>query len=144
MQSGLGAIDFETAFYERIEPVEVDYDELGHINNAVYVVWAQKLATSHWRHVANPELQRAYIFVVLRHEAEYRRPLEPGMAIEGRTWLGRASGPRFERFVDIRELGAIRGSALIRTDWCLVDQATRKPKRVPQSILDCFNVTGAG
>ena len=29
-----------------------DIDELGHVNNAVWVTWIQDMATSHWQAVA--------------------------------------------------------------------------------------------
>lgn len=60
------------------EPQHID--ELGHVNNAVWVDWIQQIATAHWSAVAAPEHQAAYIWVVTRHEIDYR----------GNVGLGRA------------------------------------------------------
>lgn len=141
-QSGRACVSLDTALTFAITPMPADFDELGHVNNAVYLEWTQRLAIGHWHLMAGPAIQRANIFVVLRHEIDYRDPVLPGDKVVGRTWLGRAAGPRFERFVDIRKVGAPRSSASVRTDWCLIDAATRRPKRVGPDILEAFNVPG--
>ena len=140
---GLGAVSFDTAFRVAIAPEPADFDELGHVNNAVYLKWAQHAAVAHWGLVAPPALVRAYIWVVLRHEIDYRDPVLPGDAVEARTWLGEAAGPRFDRFVDIRKPGAPRASAGVRSTWVMLDAATRKPRRVGPDILEAFGIAGA-
>ncbi|PQA86963.1 thioesterase [Marinicaulis flavus] len=117
-----------------------DIDELGHVNNAVYLIWAQDIATAHWRYVAPPKMQEELVWVALRHEIDYRDQVVEGESVEVRTWLGRASGPRFIRNVDIRKPGAARFSAKVETDWCLIDAKTRKPKRIGPEILALFGV----
>lgn len=120
-----------------------DIDELGHVNNAVYLVWAQEIATAHWRAVAGGPLASAYVWVALRHEIDYRDPVLEGETVEIRTWLGAASGPRFARHTDIRKPGARRACARIMTQWCLIDARTRKPRRVGAEILEPFGVSRA-
>ena len=141
-QTGLGAVDFETAFLMEITPASEDFDVLGHVNNTVYVRWVEQIAVAHWEHVAPGQLMEQAIFVLLRHEIDYRDEVRPGESVEARTWLGRAKGPRFERFVDIRKPGAKRFSSFSRLDWCMVDAVTRKPKRVGAEVLDTFQVPG--
>ncbi|MEO1028469.1 MAG: thioesterase family protein [Pseudomonadota bacterium] len=138
----IGAISFETAFHLPITPQPDDFDELGHVNNVTYLRWTQDMATTHWRTVAPQDLQDRYIWVALRHEIDYRDQILPGEEIEGRTWLGRARGPRFHRHVDIRKVGAKRASANVLTDWCLLDIESRKPMRVTAEILEAFGVPG--
>ena len=140
--SGKGAVSFETAFMAPVTPQAADFDELGHVNNAVYLRWAQEIAVRHWRKVASADMQQRWVWVVLRHEIDYRDPVLPGETVEVRTWLGRASGPRFERHIDIRKPGAARPCAKVLTDWCLLDARTRKPKRVGEEILTLFGVSG--
>lgn len=41
-----------------------DIDELGHVNNTVWVTWIQDMATSHWKAVAEAEHIAAYIWVI--------------------------------------------------------------------------------
>ena len=44
-----------TPFEKPITATEQDIDELGHVNNAVWVRWIQDMATAHWYAVAPPE-----------------------------------------------------------------------------------------
>ncbi len=141
---GLGTDSFETAFMREFTAQPDDIDILGHVNNTVYVRWAEAISVLHWQTMASPALQEKYLFVMLRHEIDYREQVLAGETVEVRTWLGRARGPRFERFVDIRKPGAKRFSSFSRTDWCQLDAATRKPVRITEEILDTFQVTGKG
>lgn len=142
LQTGLGAVDYDTAFRRVIIPQESDIDQLGHVNNVSYVRWVEETAVAHWEHVVSQELKDAYVFVLLRHEIDYRDQILPGETAEARTWLGRAKGPRFERFVDIRKPGAKRFSSFSKMEWCMLDIETRRPKRIGQEIFDAFQVTG--
>ena len=138
------ALSYETAAMMTRVAAAGDIDELGHVNNAVYLIWAQDAGTAHWRAVATEEMQREMVWVALRHEIDYRDQVLEGETVEIRTWLGRASGPRFIRNIDIRKPGAARFSALVKTDWCLIDAATRKPRRIGPEILDLFGVSTSG
>lgn len=137
-----GADAFERAVMMTREAGPADIDELGHVNNAVYLFWAQDVAVAHWRSAAPPSLREQFVWVALRHEIDYRDEVRAGENVEVRTWLGRASGPRFERFVDIRRPGSPRFAAKVLTIWCLIDARTRKPRRVGPEILEPFGVSG--
>lgn len=138
----VGAVSFETAAIQIRRPAPSEIDELGHVNNAVYLVWAQEIAVAHWRRMATPDLAATRLWVVLRHEVDYRDPILPDDVAEVRTWLGRAEGPRFARHIDIRKAGAQKPAAKVLTDWCLLDAATRRPKRVGAEIFTLFGVAG--
>ncbi len=140
--AGSGAESFETAFVCDIAPSAEDFDELGHVNNAVYLRWAQEVAVRHWAATAPAAMRAARVFVVLRHEIDYRDPVLPGEQVVGRTWLGAATGPRFERYVDLRKPGAAKPSASVKSVWCMIDLATRRPLRIGQDVLDAFGVSG--
>ena len=78
-----------------------DLDPLGHVNNAVWVTWIQDMATSHWEAVADPAHVAAYVWVVTRHEIDYRGNVKAGEPVTGRTWVdGTPRGARFDRRVD--------------------------------------------
>ena len=53
---------FEMAF--RAAPEHID--ELGHVNNAVWVQWIQTIAVAHWHSVCDPAHHDAYFWVVVR------------------------------------------------------------------------------
>jgi acyl-CoA thioester hydrolase len=135
-----GATTYETAFRAAFDPRPDDFDTLGHVNNAVYLRWAQEIAVRHWSAAAGEDLKRRWLWVVLRHEIDYRDPILPGDPVEARTWLGRADGARYERFVDLRKPGAARPAAAVKSTWVLVDAASRKPKRVGSAIFEAFGI----
>jgi acyl-CoA thioester hydrolase len=121
-----------------LTPEPGDIDENGHVNNVVYLRWAQDIATAHWRARAGPEDQAALAWVVLRHEVDYRRPLLPGETALARTWVADdPQGVRFDRHVRIDGPdGAM--CAQIVTTWALVDQASGRPKRIPPEMAAAF------
>ncbi len=122
-----------------IEPADID--ELGHVNNIVYLRWAQQLATAHWRARASAEMIANYVWVVVRHEVDYRAPLLLGEVAEGRTWVADAPrGAVWPRFVTIEKPGAKKPSVEVKSDWCLLDIATRRLKRVPAEMARLFLV----
>ena len=45
-------------------------DELGHVNNAVWVQWIQQVAVAHWEAIAPAEHKDAYYWVIVRHEID--------------------------------------------------------------------------
>ena len=64
-----------------------DIDELGHVNNAVWVRWIQDIATAHWQATAPAEHVAAYVWVVTRHEIDYRGNVVEGETVTGETWV---------------------------------------------------------
>ena len=119
-------------------PQAADIDENGHVNNVVYLRWAQDMGTAHWRSRASAEAQGQWAWIALRHEVDYRRPLMPGETAHARTWVAdHADGPRFDRFIRIDGPdGAM--CAQVKTTWVLIEQATGRPRRVPPWMLEMF------
>ena len=113
-------------------------DELGHVNNAVWVQWVQDIATAHWSAVAAPEHQAAYVWVVTRHEIDYRGNIGPGESVTAETFIPQPpTGARFERRVDFRD----RNGKLIvsaRTTWAIIDRASGRIIRVPKAVAEPF------
>lgn len=125
-------------FEKRITARPEDIDELGHVNNAVWVRWIQDMATAHWEAVAPVEHREAYIWVVTRHEIDYLKSAGPGETVMGRTWVGEApKGARFDRHVEfVGEDGRPRVRA--RTTWAIIDKASSRPIRVPREVAEPF------
>ncbi|HEX8642389.1 MAG TPA: acyl-CoA thioesterase [Allosphingosinicella sp.] len=126
------------AFEKRITATEADIDELGHVNNAVWVRWIQDLATEHWQAVAPPEHQASYFWVVTRHEIDYLRAVLPGETVVGRTWVPEPPrGARFDRHLEfLGEDGKARVRAV--TTWAIVARATGRALRVPAEVAAPF------
>jgi acyl-CoA thioester hydrolase len=127
-----------TPFEKKITAQPEDIDELGHVNNAVWVSWIQDIATSQWFEVAAPEHSEAYFWVVIRHEIDYLRSVGPGETVTGRTWVGEApKGARFDRHVEfVGEDGKLRVKA--KTTWAIIEKATGRPIRVPPEVIAPF------
>ena len=125
-------------FERRITAAAEDIDELGHVNNAVWVRWIQDIATAHWQAVAPEAHREAYVWVVTRHEIDYLRAVTIGETVTGRTWLGEApKGARFDRHVEfVGEDGKTRVRA--KTTWAIIDKAAGRPIRVPAEVAAPF------
>ena len=113
-------------------------DELGHVNNAVWVQWIQQVAVAHWDSVADAAHKDAYFWVVVRHEIDYLRAAHDGDQIMARTWVGDApQGARFERHM---EFNGPDGKLCVRskTQWAIIDKALGRPIRVPREVVAPF------
>lgn len=121
-------------FQHNIQIVPSDIDDLGHVNNVVYLRWVQEVAAAHWENVAPSVLKSKYAWVVLRHEIDYKNPGFLNDKIVGETWVGTHNGPRFDRFVKIQSHGKVLAEA--KTTWCLLDAKSFRPVRIPEEILE--------
>ena len=113
-------------------------DELGHVNNAVWVQWIQDLATAHWKDRARAEDRDTYIWVVIRHEIDYRGNIAAGDSVTGETFIpGMPSGAKFDRRVDFTDAN---GKAIVsaNTTWAMIDKASGRPARVRAEIAAPF------
>jgi acyl-CoA thioester hydrolase len=117
-------------------------DVLGHVNNAVWVQWMEALATSHWEALAPAAWQDAYVWVVTRHEIDYRGNIALGESVTGETFVpDPPRGARFDRRVDFRpETGKSAGKVIVsaRTQWVLIEKASGRIQRVPAEMAALF------
>jgi acyl-CoA thioester hydrolase len=116
-----------------------DIDERNHVNNTVYLRWIQDIATAHWKSLASAEAQAAIAWVMLRHEIDYRSPASLGDEILLRTWVGKASRLKFERFTEILRKIDKQLLAQARTLWVPVDVRNGKPIRVSAELRAQFS-----
>jgi acyl-CoA thioester hydrolase len=112
-----------------------DIDELGHVNNVVYVRWVQEAAAAHWDSLASSEIKQKYVWVVLRHEIDYLSAAFENDTITATTWVGDSKGARSERFVHIANTKTGKLIAKAKTTWCMLDGATMRPKRVDEEVV---------
>ena len=117
---------------------DADIDELGHVNNAVWVKWIQDIAVAHWAAIATAEQQQAYIWVVTRHEIDYRGNVGPGETVMGETWVPEPPrGARFDRHVRFTGAdGKVKVEAV--STWALLDRATGRLLRVRPELAAPF------
>ena len=121
-----------------IEPAEID--ALGHVNNVVYLRWVQEVAAAHWRSAAPVEDQVRTLWVVLRHEIDYKLPAFLADKIIARTWVGAATRVRFERFTELIRTPDRTVLAQARTHWCALDAKTLRPAPVSAEVRAIFSL----
>lgn len=126
------------AFSHTVTAKPAHIDELGHVNNAVWVQWIQDLAVAHWRAVADPAHVDAYVWVVTRHEIDYLRPALEGETVTGTTWIEEGpTGARFNRYMEfVGEDGKPKIRA--KTTWAMIDRETGRPCRIRPEIAAPF------
>ena len=125
---------FERTFTAQPE----DIDELGHVNNAVWVRWIQDIAVSNWENVARPDDSERFFWVVTRHEIDYRGNVTEGETVTAETWIeGQPKGATSVRRVDFRNAA---GKLIISaaTTWAMLDRDTNRLVRVRPEILEPF------
>lgn len=113
-------------------------DELGHVNNAVWVRWIQDVATTHWHAVARAEDRDTYVWMVTRHEIDYRGNVAEGETVTAETFIpAPPRGARFDRRVDFRDAaGKVVVSA--NTTWAMIEKATGRPRPIRPEIAEPF------
>lgn len=125
-------------FEMRFTAAPADIDELGHVNNAVWVRWIQDVATTHWAQTADPAHVEAYFWVVVRHEIDYLGNVREGETVTARTWIAEPPrGARFDRHV---EFTGPDGKVKVRakTGWAIIDRASGRLVRVPKAVAAPF------
>jgi acyl-CoA thioester hydrolase len=117
-----------------------DIDEIGHVNNVIYLRWVQDAAVAHWTAAAAAADQARLFWIVLRHEIDYLQAAHLEDRIVARTWVGTGTRLRFERHTEIvhEEDGCVLARA--RTVWCPIDAATKKPTPVSAELRSRFSV----
>lgn len=113
-------------------------DELGHVNNAVWLTWVQDIAVEHWNVVASPEHVARYIWVVTRHEIDYRGNVGEGETVSAETFIPDAPhGAQFDRCVEFRNSAGKRIVAA-RSTWAMLDRETGRLVRIPPEVAAPF------
>lgn len=113
-------------------------DELGHVNNAVWVQWIQDMASAHWNAKAEPHHLETIIWMVTRHEIDYRSNIKLGESAVGATWIEKPPrGARFERRVDFTDSA---GKVIVSANsvWAMVDKETHRLLRVREEVYAPF------
>jgi acyl-CoA thioester hydrolase len=125
--------------YSYVQTVgQADIDELNHVNNVVYVQWIQDAAVKHWNAVAPEEVKKKFVWVIVRHEIDYKRSamLHDELLIKTRVLdAGAASSNRQVQIFRKKDMQLLVES---KTTWCIMDVATLRPARITDEIKDFF------
>ena len=121
---------------------EGDTDELGHVNNAVYLSWVDDCCRAHVARLGMPleaMMEFGVLPVVRRHIATYRSSAVPGDRLVVSTRVVRARGALARRHNEVRRED---GELLVEvdTDWVWIDPANGRPKAPPPEIMSVFGL----
>jgi len=126
--------------FEQIRTVtSEDIDHLNHVNNIRYLEWIQGMARQHWTSVTSKQQRQENVWVVLRHEIDYKSAAFQGDDLHLKTYVPECEGVTSTRVVEIYNAKSAKLLVKSRTKWCLTDPKTQRPKRIPKEILDIFD-----
>ncbi len=125
-----------STFNLRITIASKDIDQLGHVNNAVYLHWVQEAVLSYWHHIAPGEATSRLLWVALKHEIKYRVPLFLNDRVDALVTAKEARGSQASFTTLIKRGNEL--SAEIQSSWCCIDAMTRRPRRLAQEIVRLF------
>jgi len=117
---------------------ESHIDELEHVNNVVYVGWIQDAAVMHWRKVVSETIQNKYVWVIVRHEIDYKAPAKLHDELIIKTYVIDAHHVTSRRKVEIRRKSDNKLLVEGLTTWCLLDAKTLRPTRITDEIRNYF------
>jgi acyl-CoA thioester hydrolase len=123
-----------------------DIDELEHVNNSVYLRYADTAAIAHAARVGMgfAAMKAAgNIPVVIEHHIKYHKSALLGDTLLDTTWIATCEGIRSTRCHEIRRLGDGELLVQIKTDWVWLDPVSSRPKRISPQILAAFGFQSA-
>lgn len=123
----------------RVRTYELDMN--GHVNNAVYLNWAEQLATEHVEVAGFGRVwtdARRGAWVVRRHEITYRTPAVYGDELELTTRAVSIKGARGFRDTTITRVADGAPIADVHTEWVWVHLPDGRPARPPDDLVRFF------
>jgi acyl-CoA thioester hydrolase len=118
-----------------------EMDQLGHVNNAVYLNYMEQAATEHAEDLGFGKervMALGGLFVVRQHEILYLGSAVAGDELEVTTWPEQLTGPRAIRCYLIHNVATGKRLVAARTLWVWVDARTGRPRPLPREMLDAF------
>jgi acyl-CoA thioester hydrolase len=118
----------------RILPADIDF--MGHVNNAVYLRWVQDAVIGYWQKMAPAEAVAQHLWVALKHEITYRAPAFLDDQVLADVVATGVQGSRAFFTTLIQRGDTIL--AEVKSSWCCLDTATRRPARIARDIAARF------
>lgn len=128
----------------RVRSYEIDQN--GHVNNAVYLNYAEALTVEH---AEASGYGRAWCeahgggWVVRRHEVEYLRPARSGDELELTVRVELVRGVRGVRRTTIRRVADGAPAAEVWSEWVWLRLTDGRPARVPPELVEVAATTTA-
>lgn len=119
---------------------EADIDFMGHVNNAVYLNWVQESVIAYWRKTAPADAVAGHLWVALKHEISYRRPAFLKDVVVADVIAEGMQGARAFFHTVVRRGEEVL--AEVKSSWCCLDAATKRPARLERAIVERFVADG--
>ncbi len=116
-----------------------DLDDLEHVNNVRYVQWIQDIAKEHWEVRATQQLKKEFIWVVIRHEIDYKKQAFLGDEILIETYVGETTFVTSERFVNVKNAQTNEVLVAAKSMWCLLDSKSKRPTKITEDLRTVFH-----
>lgn len=131
--------DIANPFITHINVTAANIDQLGHVNNAVYVTWLEQCA---WQHSGSlglnlaiyQQLDRA--MVVIRHEIDYLASAFVNDQLQLATWISELDKKlRITRQFQLISQQQKKTILRAKTIFCCIQLSTGKPKKMPDEFI---------
>ncbi|WP_151981046.1 acyl-CoA thioesterase [Acinetobacter guerrae] len=116
-------------------------DQLGHVNNVIYVQWMQDVATAHVDALGlglKEYLELNHAMVAIEHHVQYRKAAFEGEEIILRTWLDAIDSLYLSRqyvFYRPKDQSVL---FVAKTKWACVEISTGRPKRMSPTFTKTY------
>jgi acyl-CoA thioester hydrolase len=133
-------------FSDRWKVRTYEVDENGHVNNAVYLQWAEQLSAEHAEAVGFGRewcIAHGGAWLVRRHEITYHQPARRGDDIQLDVRVTGIGGVRGRRHTEIRLAASGIALAEVASEWVWVRLADGRPARVPDELVAAFSPPAA-
>jgi acyl-CoA thioester hydrolase len=123
----------------RVRTFELDSN--GHVNNAVYLNYAEVVATEHAEALGYGRAwadRHQIAWAVREHRVKYHRPAGYRDLLRVTTRVGAMGGVRAMRHTEIRREPDGELLAEVETTWVCVRRSDQRPTRIPADLLDRY------
>ena len=123
----------------RVRTYELDSN--GHVNNAVYLNYAEQVATEHAEALGYGREwseRLGVAWAVREHQIVYHRPAGYREEIRLTTRVQAMSGVRATRYTTIRRESDGELLAEVTTQWVCIRAADQRPTRIPADLVNGY------
>ncbi len=128
-------------FSEQWRVRQYELDSQGHVNNAVYLNYAEQVAIDHAEAAGfgrDFNQRHGGAWVVHRHTITYRRPAEYDDEVRVTTRVTSLGGVRATRRTTIQRAGDELLLAQAETEWTWVRLTDGRPTRIPAELVALY------
>lgn len=134
-----GGVDSDPLIYrDRWRVRQYEIDAYGHVNNAVYLNWAEEMASRHAEASgfgAEWASQHGGGWVIRHHDVTYHAPARFGDELELMVQVELIRGSRGRRRTTVHRASDHRLLAEISTEWAWVRLSDGRPAPVPEELV---------